>query len=193
MRRFLLVCMFSLAAMVPVIAGDEAAVPVEEPVQGEARLDQLFGELKRARHEAAAERIASRIMREWSNSGSATIDLMMAWANAAADARKFDVALDFLDQVIALEPDYAEGWNQRAAVHFAMDDHGKAMVDIRRTLSLEPRHFGALAGMARILEQNGRNERALRAYERILDVYPMLRSAQGKVGELADELAGRRI
>lgn len=193
MRRFLLVCALSIAMIPAALADEGEGVPLEEPVQVESRLDQLFSELKRARHEGAAERIASRIVREWANSGSATVDLMMQWASDAADERKFDVALDFLDQVIALEPGFAEGWNQRAAVHFAMRDHRKSMSDIQRALHLEPRHFGALGGMARILERSGRNERALQAYERLLDVYPMLRSAQEEVGRLADELAGRRI
>ncbi|TIV28771.1 MAG: hypothetical protein E5V99_19755, partial [Mesorhizobium sp.] len=84
----------------------------------QGRLDQLFTELKRERNEKAAERIAGRIWNEWNQSGSASIDLMMQWAQKATEDQKFDVALDFLDQVVTLQPDYAEGWNRRATVHF---------------------------------------------------------------------------
>ena len=66
------------------------------------RLDTLFSELKRERNEKAAERIAGRIWEDWSHSGSASVDLMMMWSKTAMDARKFDVALDFLDQVVTL-------------------------------------------------------------------------------------------
>ena len=162
----------------------------EEP---QARIDRLFGELKRARNEAAAERISNRIWQEWFRSGSASVDLMMQWSQEAMDEKKFDVAMDFLDQVVTLAPDYAEGWNRRATLHFTMENYAKSMADIGKTLQLEPRHFGALGGLATILKNTGRKQAALLAYERVLDVYPMMRSAQAEYGRLADELAGEGI
>jgi tetratricopeptide (TPR) repeat protein len=170
----------------------EPAAPIARPA-AQSSLDDLFAELKRSSNEQAAARIASRIEREWMRSGSRSIDLMMQWSANAMQARQFDVALDFLDQVVTLSPDYAEGWNRRATVHFMMDDYAKSMADIDRTLRLEPRHFGALSGMARILESTGAKEQALHAYERALDVYPMMRSAQDRVGTLSEELAGQGI
>lgn len=71
-----------------------------------------------------------------------------------------------------------------------MHDYAKSMADIERTLALEPRHFGALSGMAQIFEAIGRKKLALEAYERVLDIYPMMRSAQKKVMDLSSELAG---
>ncbi len=118
---------------------------------------------------------------------------MMQWSQDAMDAKKFDVALDFLDQVVTLSPAYAEGWNRRATVHFMMNNFRKSMADINRTLSLEPRHFGALSGLAQILKGSGHKERALDAWARVLDVYPMMRSAQKEVAELSEELAGEGI
>jgi len=172
-----------------------APTPVAPAAETEhaAALDKLFGELKRERKEKAAERIAARIWDEWRHSGSASIDAMMQWSDAAMKEKKFGVALDFLDRVTVLEPDYAEGWNRRATVHFMMNHFGKSMADIDQTLRLEPRHFGALSGMGEILKQSGRKEQALSAYERALDVYPMMRSAQKEVAELSEELAGEGI
>src|SRR5262245_25475372 len=163
----------------------------EESAKG--RLDELFAELKRERNEKAAERIAGRIWQEWFKSGSATVDLMMQWSSTAVEAKKYDVALDFLDQVIVLKPAYAEGWNRRATVHFMMQNYGKSMADIERTLELEPRHFGALSGMAQIMKNTGRKELALQAYQRVLEIYPMMRSAQSEVATLSEELAGEGI
>lgn len=74
-----------------------------------------------------------------------------------------------------------------------MNNFAKSMVDIEHTLELEPRHFGALAGMARIMKDRGRKELALSAYERILTIYPMMRSAQSEVATISDELAGEGI
>lgn len=174
--------------------GTVAATSDEAPAKGQAgRLDRLFFELKKERNEKAAERIATRIWDEWGHSGSASIDLMMEWAKTAMTAQKFDVALDFLDQVVTIRPTYAEGWNRRATVHYMMRNYSKSMADISETLRLEPRHFGALSGMAAMLEATGRKEQALHAYERVLDIYPMMRSAQGEVATLSEELAGEGI
>lgn len=157
------------------------------------KLERLFTELKRARNEHAAERVSNRIWQEWNSSGSASIDLLMQWAQTAMDEERYDAALDFLDQVTLLAPDYAEGWNRRATLHFTREDYAKSMADIARTLQLEPRHFGALGGMAVILRNSGKEEGALHAYERLLDVYPMMRDAQTELGTIADELAGQSI
>ncbi len=160
---------------------------------GPSRLDKLFIDLKRERNEQAARRIALRIGETWTNAAGDTAALLMGWANDAVKAEKFAVALDFLDQLVLLYPDYAEGWNRRATVHFMRKDYARSMADISRVLELEPRHFGALAGMARIFQDTNRNEQALAVYEQILDVYPMLRSAQKAMSEISNKLDGQGI
>jgi tetratricopeptide (TPR) repeat protein len=183
-------------AVSPVVAAEPTAIASENPsadAKPENRLDKLLGELKRERNEKAAERIAARIWEEWGHSGSASIDLMMTWSKTAMDGQKFDVALDFLDQVVTMEPSYAEGWNRRATVHFMMQNYSKSMADINHTLQLEPRHFGALSGMGQIMKNTGHNELALQAWQRVLDIYPMMRSAQNEVATLSEELAGEGI
>jgi tetratricopeptide (TPR) repeat protein len=198
-----------IAALSPAGAADPDVKGLEQPAgvaalapddsspalgSGEqSRVDTLFSELKRERNEKAAERIAARIAGEWAQSGSASIDLMMGWSKTAMDGKKFDVALDFLDEVVTLRPDYAEGWNRRATVHFMMNNYAKSMSDIHHTLQLEPRHFGALSGMGQILKASGRNDLALQAWQRVLDIYPMLRGAQDEVATLSEELAGENI
>ncbi|WP_434724311.1 tetratricopeptide repeat protein [Mesorhizobium sp. RIZ17] len=177
----------------PPDAAPPAATPPPVAPTKQGRLDQLFAELKRERNEKAAERIAGRIWNEWNQSGSASVDLMMQWAQKATQDQKFDVALDFLDQVVTLQPDYAEGWNRRATVHFMMKNYGKSMADIDRTLQLEPRHFGALSGLAQIMAETGHKQSALEAWQKVLTIYPMMRSAQDQVSTLSEELAGEGI
>lgn len=198
MHHLLAICAaLVLYLTVPVSAGEETAATQETEATSEetheAKLDRLFGELKRERNERAAKRISDRIWEEWSHSGSATIDLMMQWSQSAADKKQFDVALDFLDQVTTLSPTFAEGWNRRATIHFLMNNYSMSMADIDRTLQLEPRHFGALSGMAQILKNTGRDELALNAYLRVLDIYPMNRSAQTEVGSISEEIVGEGI
>jgi len=211
MRGLFALLFLSLLA-VPAVAADDMvtgptpsaeqlpATPAVAPKAGDPfesaharRLDKLFSELKRERNEHAADRISGQIWQQWLDSGSATVDLLMQWANDAIQTKKYPVALDFLDQIIALDPSYAEGWNRRATVHYMMGDYTMSMADIDRTLPLDPRHFGALAGMAEILKDTGRKELALKAYERALQVYPMMRSAQSAVETLTQDLAGQDI
>lgn len=171
-----------------------AAKPAEPktlPTRAE-KLDTLFAALKRERDAGKASGIADQIRLEWQDSGSATVNLLMQWAAKAVADSKQPSALDLYDQVIALAPDYVEGWNQRATLHYQMSNYRKSMSDINRVLALEPRHFGALAGMAAILSASGKDELALRAWEQFLAVYPAERKAQEQVGELQEKLAGNR-
>ncbi|AID32957.1 hypothetical protein BFX40_01585 [Mesorhizobium sp. SEMIA 3007] len=196
---FLTALLVSGATSVPARAADDqpAAPAAPEapaaPMTKQARLDKLFSDLKRERNEKAAERIAGNIWGEWFQSGSASIDLMMLWSQKAMDNQKFDVALDLLDQVVTLQPTYAEGWNRRATVHFMMKNYGKSMSDIDHTLQLEPRHFGALSGLAQIMALTGHKQSALEAWQKVLAIYPMMRSAQDQVATLSEELAGEGI
>jgi tetratricopeptide (TPR) repeat protein len=187
-----------VSGALPALADDQAAQPATPdapapPMTKQALLDKLFTDLKRERNEKAAQRIAGNIWNEWFQSGSASIDLMMQWSQKAIENQKFDVALDFLDQVVTLQPTYAEGWNRRATVHFMMKNYGKSMSDIDHTLQLEPRHFGALSGLAQIMAVTGHKQSALEAWQKVLAIYPMMRSAQDQVATLSEELAGEGI
>ena len=176
---------------IPAFAGTEPSTSAS--VKPADTLDALFSELKRERDDKQAKRISERIWAKWRDSGSATTNLLMQWADKAIADRKNALALDLLDQVVVLMPDFAEGWNRRATLNYAVGNHGKSMADISRVLILEPRHFGAIAGMAAILATSGNDELELRAWEQMLEIYPANRQAQKRLGELADKLAGSRI
>lgn len=152
-------------------------------------LDKLFEELKREPNAKAATRITRRIWAEWFDSGSDTVNLLLNWSQEAIEKEKFEVALDLLDQVVVLDPGFAEGWNRRATLHFMMDRYDKSMADIACTLLLEPRHFGAWSGMAAIYKNSGLKEKALEAYLKVLEFYPADVNAQKAVLELSEELA----
>ena len=191
MKRPMLVALLMLA--LPAIS---AAEPVCQPSRqhaSEAVLDDLFSRLKRESNPRAAERLASRIGQAWLKSGSATVDLLIARSQEAVRQERYAAALDLLDRAIALEPGYAEGWNRRATLHFMMNRYDKSLADIACTLHLEPRHFGALAGMGTIYRNSGMKANALKTYLKVLEVYPANRNAQKAVGDLTEEMADNAI
>ena len=167
--------------------------PEKKPVILTDNLDEMFHLLKRTRDPKLSARISAKIWELWQTSESRSIDLLMTWARAAMQRRQFAAALDLLDQVVVIKPDYAEGWNQRATLHFVMKNYGKSVADIERTLALEPRHYGALAGLAAIQQTLGQDKAALATWYRALEVFPAMKSAQKSVIELEEELAGSSL
>jgi len=167
--------------------------PQAKPPELAKDLDGLFLQLKRTSDTKQAGRISKRIWGEWQTSDSKSVDLLTGWARAALDKHQFGKAMDLLDQVIVLRPQYAEGYNQRATLHFILKNYGKSVADIERTLALEPRHYGALSGLAAILEILGNKKNALSAWYRALEVYPAMTNAQNAVARLEEELAGSGI
>jgi tetratricopeptide (TPR) repeat protein len=174
----------------PVTTGPNPEQTAASPVPKTQAM--LLDALKRERDPEKARNIANQLLSNWNDSGSATVNLMMQWANSSMNEKKNGAALDFLDQVTLLQPDYPEGWNRRATLHFTMGDARKSMADINQVLLREPRYFPAIAGMATIFTQAGEDALALKAWERFLSVYPAERDAQENVTKLSEKLAGSR-
>jgi len=166
-------------------------IPMNTPVKPKT-VDDLLAELKRESNPQAARQIANAAMATWSESSSPTINLLMQWSAKAAAEKRNAAALDFIDQAIILMPDFVGAWNQRATLHFTMGNYQKSVSDIEKVLDLEPRHFGAIAGLAGILTERGSKDAALKAWERYLEVFPADREAQEIVAKLSEELAGQR-
>jgi tetratricopeptide (TPR) repeat protein len=157
-----------------------------------AQLDALFLTLKSEQNETAAA-AESAILKLWMESGSDTVDVLMGWALKAMDEKNYSLALDFLDRIVTLKPDYVEGWNKRATIFFLIDDYAKSLGDIRRTLALEPRHFGALAGLGTILRDLGENKRALEIYRQALALDPRMDSVRKAIAEIEKDTGGKDI
>lgn len=180
-------------AAAPAAAPDAAPTsPAEEEAQRAARLDALFIQLARPGN-PAWEGVQSDIRAMWSQSGSAAMDLLLARATDAIEAENLDLALRFLNDLVRLAPDFAEAWNRRATVHFLRGDYGRSVADIQRALALEPRHFGAIYGLATILERTGDKKGALTAYRRCLEINPNLPGAREAVDRLAPDIEGREL
>ncbi|MCA1243682.1 tetratricopeptide repeat protein [Stappia stellulata] len=169
-------------------SGARAAIPDEDTSQNE--VDALFDALAQAPSTAAARPIVAKIQRKWMQSGSATVDLLMSRAGTAMKAKDNALALDLLDMVTRLAPDYAEGWNRRATVYYLTQDFGRSIADIERTLALEPRHWGAMSGLGIIMRRLKRDKDAMRIFEEVLKIHPASENARKAVDDLATKSAG---
>lgn len=173
-------------------AATDQQIAEPQPASPQDTVDTLIAALKKERNADKAKSIANQIVSEWNDSGSATVNLLMNWANEAADEKRSAAAFDFLDQVTLLQPDYAQAWYRRANIHFTGGDTAKAMSDINQTLTREPRFFPALASLASILEAADRTELSMKAWEEYLRIYPADREAQKEMQQLSEKLAGSR-
>ncbi len=137
----------------------------------EARLDQLFGALARAAPDEW-QAIEQEIRAIWAQSGSPSLDLLMSRGAQALAEGDPQAAIEHFTALIDHAPDFAAAWNGRATAYYQAGLYGPALADIARVLTLEPRHFGALTGLAIILEDSGRTEQALAAYRMVLELNP---------------------
>ncbi|MEM6488870.1 MAG: tetratricopeptide repeat protein [Pseudomonadota bacterium] len=175
--------------------GDPALPAVDLPDEEmgrEAQLEALFDQLG-AEEQPHWQVIQAQIWRVWRRSGSDSADYLLRRSLRAIEGKDYDTALVHLDDLVALYPDFAEAWNQRATVHFLEGSYGESVRDIETVLALEPRHFGALSGLGIILDRLGQEAGAVLAYRRALELNPHLEGAQRGVERLAPDVDGREL
>jgi tetratricopeptide (TPR) repeat protein len=162
------------------------------PVLADERLDQLFSALAQAQ-EDEWEAIEKEIWIAWSLSGSPSMDLLLERGRKALAAGETETAIEHLSALIDHAPAFPEGWNARATAFYKAGEYGLSLADIRQVLALEPRHFGALAGLGMILEELGEEAAALEAYRRGAAVHPRRTSFIEGIERLELKVLGKGI
>ena len=193
-----ILCSLSLAgapaiaqkAPVPSAPKPGAIQPAPDPA---AQLDLLYQRLAKASDQDEAHAILMSIERAHMRSGSPTSDLLMDRAITAMRSQNPKLALEVLDQIVAIDPDWAEGWNKRATVRFEQNDDTGSLNDISRVLALDARHVGAISGMAAIMQRNGYDKGALAAFKRVQELFPAQEGLGKVIEKLSGEVEGRGI
>jgi tetratricopeptide (TPR) repeat protein len=168
------------------------AAPSEDAARRTQLIDNLFARLKTVKSQEDGDEIVAQIWKLWQQSGSLELDAAMQHA-VLVMGQVPALAMPILDDIVARAPDWAEGWNKRATVHYLMGEYDRSLADIDRVLALEPRHFGALAGMGLIRIEKGETREALAAFRRALAVNPFLRERFGIIPALEKELGEKPI
>ncbi len=155
-------------------------------------LDALFNDLLTADAESAPE-IEDKIWREWSKSGSPAMDLLLQRGRDAMAQGMPEIAIEHLTALTDHAPDFAEGWNARATAYYMAGDLGPSVADIAHVLSLNPRHFGALSGLAAIFEELNRPEQALEVYRSVLAIHPNSPGIMDAITRLEAQRDGKEL
>lgn len=161
--------------------------------QNDARLDDLFHRLLEAPGPGEAQVLEGQIWRIWIESDDGAVRGLMEQGVDAMSRGDYVHALNKFDQMVVVAPDFAEGWNKRATVHYLMGHYDDSLADIAKTLELEPRHFGALAGQGLVYVKLEDEKRALKAFEAALAIHPNLTSAALNAAHLRKILHDREI
>lgn len=159
--------------------------------QLDGRLDGLFDQLQTTSSQAEATAAQQQIWQIWVESDDIQVNRLMSSGIQALAAQQFAVALATFDRMVRQAPGFAEGWNKRATVHYLMGNYRASVVDIERTLELEPRHFGALSGLGLIYDAIEQPAAALRSFEAAVAINPHLGNTKLRIDTLRRQLRGR--
>jgi tetratricopeptide (TPR) repeat protein len=140
--------------------------------QNSSELDVLFEDLYTVEDITQQNKIVSNIWSEWMKIDNPESQKIMDMVPYFFQTRNYDEAIEALSYVIEQEPNFSEAYNKRATFYFMMGDFDNSMKDIESTLALEPRHFGALDGMSRILISYKKYEQAFQVYEEMMSLMP---------------------
>jgi len=185
-----LVCAASAAPVKPVVhpPAKPAAHPPAKPV-----LDTLFAQLAKAQSTDEAKPIETQILAQFENSGSPSVDLLMARGAAAMDGGDSDTAKKLFGSVTTIAPNFAEGWHERAQLQQQDNEDEAAMISLQKVITLNPRQFEALSELGDILEEYGDKPGALKMYRRALALDPQLEGAAKHLRALEKDVEGQGI
>ncbi|MEM1006057.1 MAG: tetratricopeptide repeat protein [Pseudomonadota bacterium] len=129
----------------------------------------------------------------WSQSGSASADLLLERGRGALDDGDTQAALDHLTALTDHAPEFAEGWHLRASVFFGIERYGMAVADLEHALTLNPNHYEAIYGLGLIFEVLGQPDDAYEAYLRALAIHPHHDEVTSAVNRLKPQIEGAAL
>jgi tetratricopeptide (TPR) repeat protein len=163
------------------------------PEETQKTLDNLYAYLATEGDHRQAGEIGAAIERLWRYEGGDTVNLLIDRGEIFSSRNENERALPFLDAAVELAPEYAEAWSHRAYIEYRLNNYAAALGDLRRALAIEPNHFRALDGMAKILVLMGEKKAALEVYNQLLKVHPNIEGGEKARDELKKEVEGQGI
>ena len=142
-------------------------------------LKDLFDQLGKVSNSKNADLLEKKIWSVWSeHPNDNKLTEKLEFGTELMQYGNYDYALKVFDNILVTDPKWSEAWNKRATVYFLMSQFTNSLDDINKVLSIEPRHFGALSGQARIFIKLKKYEKAIKSIEKALEFYPAFRSRE---------------
>tara|TARA_B100000029_G_scaffold483391_1_gene534517 strand:+ start:63 stop:599 length:537 start_codon:yes stop_codon:yes gene_type:complete len=157
--------------------------------QYDKRLKNLFNQLLITDDEKIISRITLDIWDIWHETNDPKINSDFFKGIGLMNNGNLEMSIIYFTKVIKNNASFAEAWNKRATAYYMLGEFDKSMNDIKVTLKLEPRHFGALDGMVLIFLHQKKYEQAIEIYEEILKIFPKSKSTFEKKQILLDYIS----
>ena len=152
-------------------------VSISQADQNDPKLEILFNDLSQTQSEMKAQPILLEIWSIWSVAIDTKTQEKFDAGNQLMSKRQYDESILMYSDAINLQPTFAEAWNKRATVNYIIGNYEESISDIFSTLELEPRHFGALDGLAQIYMLQNKYFKAAQVYRKILEILPYNKKA----------------
>lgn len=146
--------------------------------QSDERLDDLFSTLLISTDLTTIRSTENQIWEIWFNHANDDVEQLIQMGVTRMNYNRYAEAMLIFTQLIENFPDYAEGWNRRATLHYILGNLDESIADIEKVLELEPRHFGALSGLGLVYLQQKQLSKAKQAFENLVDLHPNSPNAQ---------------
>jgi len=142
-------------------------------------LNNLFNQLEKVNNSKSAALLEERIWSIWNRHPTNNkLTERLEFGTELMQYGDYKYALKIFDNIIVTDPKWSEAWNKRATVYFLMSQFTNSLNDIDKVLNIEPRHFGALSGQARIFIKLQKYEKAIKSIKRALRFYPSYKSGE---------------
>tara|TARA_B110000858_G_scaffold197470_2_gene259236 strand:+ start:55031 stop:55579 length:549 start_codon:yes stop_codon:yes gene_type:complete len=154
--------------------------------QTDNRLDDLFAALQVTENARTIAITESQIWEIWLQHANADVEQLMLVGTQRMNTQRYAEAMVVFNRLTEIFPEYAEGWNKRATLHYVLGNFDASISDIEKTLELEPRHFGALSGLGMVFIKRKELGKAKKAFEDLIEVHPNSPNAKQNL-ELVEE------
>ncbi len=154
-------------------------------------LNKLFTQLKNTKNLSSSQIVENKIWKIWeihpSNDRKGyRLTELLDQGSLLINRRELNKAYEIFSQIIAADPNWSEAWNKRALVLYLMNRYQSSLDDINITLTLEPRHFGALSGQALNYIELKQYEKAIESYKAAQKIYPVIDAAKKMIPQLQE-------